>query len=248
MKKHWISAALLLALTVVLAGPASAVQLKYTGQAYLPTFGSYYVGAYSAQMNPTGESWAPNSTNWSTQPTVAAICNDFSGRIATGDVWDVTAHEITLADLGGSPEAKFWGQSVTDTQADRGDNEINLNDYLAAAWLSDQLLTYHYNWSPTTAVVERTRLQYAIWTVFNSAATTIGSTADKAAVIAYRQAAFDAVAGGYTGSDWRVFTEVSATGKQEILIRVPEAASFATLGLNFGALVLLGYAFRRRMK
>jgi hypothetical protein len=245
MRRIWLPLALLVALTTLLAGSASATQLKYTGQAYVPSFGSYYVGAYSAKINPTDAAWASNSANWNSQPTVAAICNDFTGRISTGDVWNVAVYELAATDLEG---AKFWGDAVSGDAVTRDNNTIDLVDYQAAAWLSDQLLAYHYNWSPTTANLERTHIQYAIWSIFDLTAIASRTTTQVTAINAYRQAAFDAVSSGYTGDAWRVFTEIPATGpKQEMLIRVPEAASFASLGLNFGALALLGYVFRRRM-
>lgn len=226
MKRFWLPLAMLVALTTLLAGSASAIELKYTGKAYSPDFGSYYVGPYSFQMD---------------GHDVAGICNDFDGRITSGQSWTVTRHTLDNAGLVGS---RYYGQTI-------GGNYIDQDDYRAAAYLANQMLALHNGWnSITTAQRELlTRLQYAIWTIFDAdnPPNNVGTTADINAITALRSQAY---AANYSGGGWAVFTPVqwsSTIRPQEILIRVPEASVVGVMGLNFAALGLLGYAFRRRM-
>lgn len=222
MKRYWLPLAGFIALITLFAGSASAIQLTYTGKSYAPTFGSFYVGPYSFNLD--GQA-------------VAGICNDFDGRISSGQSWTVTQHSLDDTSLVGT---KYYGKSIAG-------NSIDQVDYRAAAYLANQMLALHTNWTNTTFSQKQqlTRLQYAIWTIFDADNPPRG-VGDVSAIAALREEAYGA---NYSGGGWAVFTPTgNSLARQEILIYVPEASVLGLMGLNFGALAFLGFAFRRRMK
>lgn len=237
MKKFWLPLAFLVALTTLLTGSASATTLTYTGGSHQRSAGNYYVGPYSLMLDPDGS--GPLSAQF-----YAGICDDSLGTITGGQSWEVTRHDLTASGLSG---AKYFDNTNSSTAA------ASLRNYLAVTYLAEQLLslpTPSASWNNVISDshnATRTAYQWAIWTIFNSvppAPSSISSTV--AAFVADGYAAVDN--NNWIGGGWAVFTPTAAyTARQEMLIRVPEATSLASLGLNFGALILLGYAFRRRM-
>lgn len=244
MKKHLTMFGTLVALTVLLAASASAITLTFTGGSHQHTAGDFYVGPYSLMLDPD-RTLTPNVNGPLPSQFYAGICDDSSATITSGQTWEVTMHDLTATGLVG---AKYFDTTNSATTAS------SLRKYLAVTYLAEQLLALPTPTAAWTNVISdannaaRTSYQWAIWTVFNSAPAAPASIAST--VTSYMTAAYQAVDNlTWTGGGWAVFTPTAAyAGRQEMLIRVPEAASLASLGLNFGALGLLGFAFRRRMK
>lgn len=249
-KKNWASAIVLLALMLGLSTPGLAISLDFIGVAGGPS----PVGPYKFII--TGDVAIGGSTPLGALPDgeILGICNDISGGVpgfGPGDAWEVQKHNLAdvplldVLDSGSLQYGKVGTGSETSTRAkfwhDSSTNFLyaEARDYQAGAWLANRVLVN----------IERTDSQYALWGLFK---TNEVLTANQ---IALKTAAYAAVdSGNWDG--WKSFAvytmvplgEAPPGGTQEIYVRVPEAASFASLGLYFGGLGLLGYAFRRRMK
>lgn len=243
MRKFFLTGVTILALTVLLTASASAITLTFTGGSHQNTAGGYLVGPYSMMLDPD-RTLSPNVNGPLPAQFYAGICDDSAGTITSGQTWEVTMHDLTAAGLVGT---KYFDPTNATTA------DASLRNYLAVTYIAEQLLALPTPTSSWTNVISdsynatRTAYQWAIWTIFNSAPAAPGSITS--AVSSTIAAAYSAVDNNsWTGGGWAVFTPTAAyAGRQEMLIRVPEAASLASLGLNFGALALLGFAFRRRM-
>lgn len=227
MKRYGITAVAFVVLTLLMASSASAITLKFTGKSYANTIGGPNVGPYSFELD---------------GKAVAGICNDYAGSITSGQSWVVNQYSLDDASLNGPPPAKYQGTDV-------GGNIIDQTDFRAAAYLANQMLALHTNWTSSANNPQLTHLQYAIWTIFNAGTPPggVGSPADQTAIAGLRSQAY---AANYSGGGWALFTPANSgdAARQSVLIRVPEASVLGLLGLNFGALFMLGYAFRRRIK
>ena len=133
----------------VLQPAAMADQMTLTGVDHGYVMGNVYVDPYQANIG--------------TQTNVLVICDDFTDDTWVGESW--TANVSTVSSLVNQKFTTGQGSSVQ-------------QDYDAAAWLSEQLL------SPTTAVTSvftnyttsadfaelQGDISYAIWTIFDQPA------------------------------------------------------------------------------
>lgn len=263
-KKNWASVVLLVALVLSMPVAVSAITLEFQGGTFTGNIGPYTM-AIQNDVAITGPPSAPAFANG----TVLMICNDFAGRASTSfDPWEVQKHILVAGANPGTPgegtllngatngvepstRAKFFDATGNQTSPGtyvNGFLKATEVDYRAGAYLSSKIFAAYESNDTSTATI----YQRALWSLFNSNASETGW--NFATYAAQRAEAYTVVNRGWQGwQQYVVYTKVPLLnappgGIQEFYARVPEAASFASLGLYFGGLGLLGYAFRRRMK
>jgi len=167
-------------------------------------------------------------------PVVAGICDNYGNTLLSPQI--AAAHTtLTLATLNG---ARFANPA----------NEANQTKYNEVLYLADLLLALPDN----APLINRTNLQYAIWGTFSTAAQQVAvDNGHGVAVTALQTNAAAAVAGGWTGGGWTIYTpdpNFNQSGNlvgQEILIKTPDGGA---------TLMLLGCALfgietlRRKMR
>lgn len=164
------------------------------------------------------------------------ICDDFSTESFLDSPWSATA--TNAGSLNGSEKfnsAAYYNATVGHTTTQQ--------DYNAVAWLANALLASGNVTNPTAQI----NYSFAIWDIFDGATTdpSGGATADITA-------AFNAVKGGYVGTNVEVFTPSPLTASQEFLvvngpaISAPEPAAFAILGADLLSVLAIVFVLRRR--
>ncbi|MBL0162056.1 MAG: hypothetical protein IPP47_34125 [Bryobacterales bacterium] len=167
-------------------------------------------------------------------PVVAGICDNYGNTLVSPQI--AAAHTTsTLATLDG---ARFANPA----------NATNQAQYNQVLYLADLLLALPDN----AALLTRTNLQYAIWGTFSNDAQNVAVGAGQGgAVAALQLEAANAVAGGWTGGGWTIYTpdpNFNQSGNlvgQEILSKTPDGGA---------TLMLLGCALfgietlRRKMR
>lgn len=255
MKKTVFSAVMLVALTVFFTFTASAISLRFDSN---PN-GS--IGPYNFEIK--NDLAAPGPTTLGALPDgiVKMVCNDIDGSVPdvpgvggdedNGIFWEVQKHALRDSNLeigtGSIPpaltKAKFYENTVAPFIY------AKQLEYRAGAYLADIVLT--------TTGTTRSNAQNALWRLFNPTHASANSLSYQATLDNLINVAKGKVIDG-SWTDWKyyaVYTRVPLNGPprgtQELyakMVKVPEAASLASLGLYFGGFGLLGYAFRRRMK
>lgn len=250
MKRNWSSLALTIAAATVSATTASAISLDFIG---VPGGGN--IGPYSLQITGDVAILGPPALKALPNGLILGVCNDVAGTVSgtgVGNAWTVQKHALfnsTTNNIGSLEKGKWDGAGSPSTNAKffestPADNflDATLRDYKAGAWLANRVL------NNVGGATGRANAQHALWGLFQ---TNYALTATQSAL---KTAAYTAIDSGWNGwQTFAVYTKVplgSAPpgGTQEFYVNVPEASSVASLGLYFGGLGLLGYAFRRRMK
>ncbi|MEJ0005158.1 MAG: PEP-CTERM sorting domain-containing protein [Steroidobacteraceae bacterium] len=185
------------------------------------TYGGVYVDPYTISINGVS--------------ATLLSCDDFSTEIAVGQTW--TANTENAAAVDGA--VKFSSGPFS-----AGGSEQTT--YSAAAWIATQLVT------PAITNNANTQIDYslALWELFNP--TLSGGPAfsgslngPDAGVPSVFTLAFNAVAGGYTGSNVTVYTPNPLGASQEFL-EVSAVPVPASLPLLLSGLMGLGAVLRRR--
>jgi hypothetical protein len=167
-----------------------------------------------------------NGVNWSGY----VICDDFSTESFLNTPWTATA--TNAASVNSSlkfANVSYQGHSAQD-------------DYNAVAWLANGLLQA----SNVNSWTAQTNYSFAIWDIFDGA-----STDPSGGAAALITSAFNAVKGGYVGSNVAVFTPNPLSASQEFLvvnppIATPEPSSVALLVIDLAVALGLIFFLRRR--
>jgi len=164
------------------------------------------------------------------------ICDDFSTESFLDTPWSATA--TNAGSLNGSEKfnsAAYYNATVGHTTTQQ--------DYNAVAWLANSLLASGNVTNPTAQI----NLSFAIWDIFGGA-----TTDPDGGAMADITAAFNAVKGGYVGTNVEVFSPVPSNASQEFLvvngpaISAPEPAAFAILGADLLSVLAIVFVLRRR--
>lgn len=158
------------------------------------------------------------------------ICDDYTTESTLYTPW--TASATNAGSLDGSEKftTSSSGHSVQE-------------NYDAVAWLANRLLLA----SNVNNAAAQINYSFAIWDIFDGATTDPGGAA-----LSLIQQAFDAVAGGYVGTNVTVFTPNPHSASQEFLvvngppIATPEPSSVALLGLDLLTALAMIFLLRRR--
>jgi len=198
------------------------------------------------------------------------ICDDWSDNSYVGESW--TANVTPISSLGTSSTPLFGGSPSSTpplTQAQLYDE---------AAWLGTQLLANPTNYANQVAV------SFALWELtYNatgssmetptptdflagSAEAGLQNCSGQTCVATLLAEAQAAVAAGYNGEGWSIFTPntadpITCTGSgcpnpnnsatlkapQEFLVNTPESSSIVLLGADMLGLLALAFVFRKRL-
>lgn len=250
--KKWCSIAPTIAMTMVFATTASAISLDFIS---VPGGGN--IGPYQLAITGDVAIAGPPALNALPNGLILGVCNDVAGTVSgfgPGSPWEVQKHALFTGGAVNSGSLEF-GAVGTGVQASThakffGSNppefrDANLRDYKIGAYLANNVLTN----------TQRVDSQHALWAYFNlnhAATRPLAQQISIGLLIAAAEAAVDSGT-WHVWKTFAVYTKVPLGtappgGIQEFYVKVPEAASFASLGLYIGGLGLLGYAFRRRMK
>lgn len=160
------------------------------------------------------------------------ICDDFTADSYIGETWTANAESFTS--LGGT---KFGSSATTIGGVDAA------HGYAMVGWLAEQLFANASNFSVAT------NIQYALWSVFSSAALPLSAGAQSWLDQAYAHR--NDSLGLY--SDLLIFTPTGSTCSagpcptwppQEFIARAPEPATLSLMGLGLAAIA----AARRRRR
>jgi len=210
-------------------GHAQTYQMVLTGVGTGVTADGVYVSPYQGEIVQGGNITGGTITGGTTVYTGYVICDDFTTDSFLNSPWTATA---STAASGG----KFNGSTFTFGGSTYNSQQM----YNAVAYLANGLLGSLS--SPTT----QTNYSFAIWDIMD------GQTTDPdggAATLV--KSAFEAVSGGYVGTNVDVFTASPQNASQEFLvvggpaISTPEPVAAGVLGANLVTLMAL-VLFRRR--
>jgi PEP-CTERM motif len=216
------------------AGPITnpVVSLELTGVAG-PSLNGIYTDPYYGNVGPAGltqdSQFTPqNSTS------IAIYCDDFYDNVSTGQVWQATVTNLGQLSMT-SPDTTLMFDTDSATQA---------SDYMAAAWLVEQIA----GGKLTTAQTELD--SYAIWSIFDPNALQGLSVADSNAASEEYQDAFAAVEYDTPSqfSNVNIYTPLdstpgSASSQEYLTVGAPEPSTLALALLGLGA---IAFAVRRR--
>jgi hypothetical protein len=200
---------------------ASNVTLELTGVGNGTNYGGVYDSPYDISINGAD--------------AMLLSCDDFATEISIGSTWSAMTENASSVDNG----VKFMAGPFY------GGNSLQTT-YSAAAWIATQLVT------PAVMGNMDAQIDYslALWELFdpnlsgpiNFTGSLAGPDGQVPNVI---NAAFAAVAGGYTGSNVTVYTPNPLNAGQEFLQVAPVPLP-ASLPLMLSGIAGLGTLFRRR--
>jgi len=178
--------------------------------------------------NPT-EYLTPYKLSINGGPVVLGICDDFWTSVSIGAKWTANPYDLS------NPAAlKFGSQGV--------------EKYWQAAYLGNMLLALDL--TSVSTLADQTALSFAIWETFDNNPNDdpfnhLTTTQRTLAQSYMTQAQQNATASSFAG--WTAYTPNPLTASQEMLVRTPEPAAIAILGLNMAVLMGLAFAFRKRI-
>jgi PEP-CTERM motif len=217
-----------LACAPMIAEANGMVSMELTGVAG-PQMGGVDTSPYEALIGPPG---LTSSTQFNSSNSIAmqVICDDFTTDVGLGHTWQATVTNMAaLAGLSSPLTTLKFDTTGSATQQQQ--------DYMAAAWLAEQLLDV--NQSTTAGEQEAGQLSFAIWGIFDPGASGALSQLSGANLTAAQNDitdAYDAVAGDnpLDFANFRIYTPVPLYSSQEFLAvsPVPEPGALALYGLG----------------
>lgn len=207
-----------------------------------PSLGVAYTDPYYASVGPAGLTKDSQFTSRNST-TLAIYCDDFYDDVHTGQVWQATVTNLSqLSTSKVDTTLMFPGMSAA-TQA---------KDYMAAAWLAEQIAGLNQNLSSGRTAAELD--SYAIWYLFDPNAISGLSSTDRSAIKTDYNDALAAVLQD-TPSDFSnidIYTPLNSSpgcaGSQEYLSILPNASVPEPSTLSLAALALLAAAFAARRR
>jgi hypothetical protein len=241
------------------------VTLQFTG----PTTGANLSGVYTDpyNFNVYASSYPPGPTQNESYQLLTLSCDDFSTEIFQNEMWDAIQTPLSaLTPSTADPNLKF-DQSNSMTVRDGAGNILfadvsQMQAYDAVAWLAEQIVNGATNPHPLDASLA----SYAIWQIFEcnsvnqiTTANDGNASADKATIYADIDLAFTNGPSIKGSSDVSIFTPQPQSAAQEFIdigsdpqpneLKVPEASTVVSLGLDFlalpGIIFLVGRRIRR---
>lgn len=241
---NWILLGCLLAgacLAPLAAQANPIVSMELTG-VQGPSLGSVYTDPYFAKVGPAGltqdsQFTAQNST------AIAIYCDDFYDDVHTGQVWQAMVTNLSQLSTTSVDTTLMFHNTSAATQ---------VTDYMAAAWLAEQIAGLNQNLSSGRTAAELD--SYALWYIFDPNAISGLSLTDRGAVKTDYNAALAAVLQD-TPSDFSnidVYTPVDSkpgcAGSQEYLAILPKTSAPEPSTLSLAGLALLAAAFAVRRR
>lgn len=210
-----------LAPPAALANPI--VSMELTGVAG-PSLNQINTDPYYAQIGPQG---------------LTVYCDDFYDDVSIGQVWQATVTNMS---------ALSSTSPLTNLMFDTTNGALQEKDYMAAAWLAEQIAGQNQSLPSGQQTAEQD--SYALWYIFDPAALTGLSTTDSNAALNDYDAALAAVAND-TPQDFarvNIYTPLDHTpgsaGSQEYLaVDAPEPGTLALMTVGLAG---LGWMARRR--
>lgn len=203
-----------------------------------PSMSGVYTDPYYAKIGPKGLTTASQFTTQNSY-TAAIYCDDYFDDVSVGHIW-----QATVTNLG----ALSSTSPVTTLMFETTNAATQEKDYMAAAWLAEQIAGF--NQKLPSGALKAEQYSYAIWYIFDPSALSALASTNYTAAVDDEGLAFDKVAGDTPGdfSNVNVYTPIPSTpghaGSQEYLtVSTPEPSTFSLAALGLAAVVL---AARRR--